>query len=89
MKLSQNDLMGGAQKVASRAEAWIETFVVRADGHAAYVASRAEAWIETLSTLHSPRENGVASRAEAWIETVTRGQGTPAPVRRLPCGGVD
>ncbi len=34
-------------KVASRAEAWIETFVLYPYSVATSVASRAEAWIET------------------------------------------
>ena len=59
-------------QVASRAEAWIETWILGGHGRAQFgqVASRAEAWIETVRTarIKSPQRI-VASRAEAWIET--------------------
>ena len=58
-------------QVASRAEAWIETWILGGHGRAQFgqVASRAEAWIETWRTRVRTVSCEVASRAEAWIET--------------------
>ena len=55
--------------VASRAEAWIETRIMRTLAAQFHVASRAEAWIETGNRDRQREIRSVASRAEAWIET--------------------
>ena len=57
------------QRVASRAEAWIETWRSRRIVQGGNVASRAEAWIETVQEDDRRAGLAVASRAEAWIET--------------------
>ena len=46
-------------KVASRADAWIETWQAGTTGGNAYVASRADAWIETSC------DHGGASRNQS------------------------
>mgnify|MGYP007088137768 CR=1 FL=1 len=59
-------------KVASRAEAWIETEKGFPALAGQQVASRAEAWIETETLGEGVLSYEVASRAEAWIETWNR-----------------
>ena len=55
--------------VASRGEAWIETFRLAEGGISNAVASRGEAWIETRAPCLPKEAESVASRGEAWIET--------------------
>ena len=56
--------------VASHAEAWIETGLLREVVYTLLaVASHAEAWIETKKSSGDSRKRDVASHAEAWIET--------------------
>ena len=72
--------------VASRAEAWIETFDAKTFDDDIQVASRAEAWIETTRWARPCQTFIVASRAEAWIETFKKRRMSPSmqspPVRR-------
>ena len=74
--------------VASRAEAWVETYLFLSLPQYGDVASRAEAWVETGESPVSSRTGQVASRAEAWVETVYGGSIKHPSKRRLPRGGV-
>ena len=75
--------------VASRAEAWIETYSESYFTVYIIVASRAEAWIETVVKRLELVASFVASRAEAWIETLMRQAKHCPHGSRLPRGGVD
>ena len=59
----------GAEEVAPRAGAWIETSVRTRRPSGASVAPRAGAWIETIVPRVVTAPLGVAPRAGAWIET--------------------
>ena len=60
-------------RVASLAEAWIETDEPVDASSRLAVASLAEAWIETTPTPATAVARAVASLAEAWIETCAAG----------------
>ena len=59
----------GADVVAPRAGAWIETAAPTSCRPAPLVAPRAGAWIETPHTPFKEKTEEVAPRAGAWIET--------------------
>ena len=72
--VDRNRAKGGdddKRRVASHAEAWIETLILAAWKLMPAVASHAEAWIETSGHRPSSQTSRVASHAEAWIETST------------------
>ena len=89
MKLGHRAENQTGGRVASRAEAWIETSNFGFYTTDNEVASRAEAWIETTVAGLVSALGLVASRAEAWIETRPHHRHIPSKIRRLPCGGVD
>jgi len=88
LKLVGNFRGQPAQRVASRAEAWVETRLAERQPRLVEVASRAEAWVETEDSSRSRLNGLVASRAEAWVETSGQLPGPASPARRLPRGGV-
>ena len=55
--------------VASRRDAWIETFNGQNITKITQVASRRDAWIETAHLSQMQVHLEVASRRDAWIET--------------------
>gem|GEM_PF-2869594 len=76
-------------RVASHAEAWIETMWGKSSRMGTVVASHAEAWIETTACSTACSTGSVASHAEAWIETTASFRGSRTELCRLPRGGVD
>ena len=77
MKRLQELAEGCGLRVASHAEAWIETTWLRQMIAQERVASHAEAWIETKDGLAQSVAAYVASHAEAWIETPPRCSRSP------------
>ena len=75
--------------VASRAEAWVETAIIRDVPFTLPVASRAEAWVETLSSLcvATLRETSPPARRRG-LKQLAQELCNLEFGRRLPRGGV-